>query len=454
MSCHFSFIKVKKGLSAIEIIVSISVLSMVILAISSIFTFNLSMITLTKARSVGLGLATEKLENLKNMPYDSLATQHGTIYPSGNIPDNENVSVSGLKLRVDTVITYVDNPYDGNYDGTIAGKPKDIYPYDYKKVTVKVYLATGNREVATLSTDIAGKVAETSSNTGIILIKVLDANGNPLPGASVHITNINPNPDVDITTTTDNLGQALIPKMPPDTSKGYHTVVTKSGYSTSQTYPADTTTPTPVLPDFSVIAQQTTTLTFAIDQLANLTVKVVDEAENPIVGVNLTVIGQKLINTTPAVPKFTQTHATDSSGIVALNGIEWDSYDFTAAGRTILSSSPAKPVNLSPLASQTVILMVTTGSGKAIINSINPNSAASGSTVAVDITGDNLIGVSGVKLRRSGQADIVASPVDVQSHDLVSATFNLNGAVAGDWDLVVTKTNGSTVQYRGFNVGN
>lgn len=442
------------GFTVIEIIISLSLLTIVILAISSIFVFNLSMITMTKARSVGLGLATEKLEDLKNLPYDSLATQTGAIYPPGNVKDQENITLSGLNLRVDTVITYVDSPYDGNFDGTINGKPQDLYPYDYKKATVKVYLVSGNRLVASLSTDIAGKVAETSSNTGIIYIKVLDASGSPVQNATVHITNPNPNPDVDITTYTDNLGQIIIPKMPPDSTMGYHVVVSKNGYSTDQTYPADATTPTPVQPDFSVLAQQTTTLTFAIDQLANMNIKVVDETENPLPNASVTITSQKLINSSPVIYKYNQTISTDSSGMINLSSIESDGYDFSVAGRTILSSSPTKPVNITPLASQSVTLMVTSGASHAIINSVNPAAAATGSSQAIDIAGNNLNGTTAVKLRRAGQADIIASPIDIQSDDLLSASFNLVGAATGSWDIIVTKPSGSTVQYGGFNVTN
>ncbi len=403
-----------------------------------------------------MALANEKLENLRNMPYDSLATVHGPIYPGGSIVDDEDVTVGGIAMVVHTDISYNDDPFDGNFAGTIAGKPQDFYPYDYKKVTITIYLKSGNRKLANISTDVAGKVAETATNTGIILIKVIDANGNPVDGASVHLTNPTPSPAVNITTTTDNQGQVLIPKMPPDSGNGYHLTATKAGFSTDQTYPVSVQTPSPTQPDFSVQAQQVVTQTLAIDQLANtLTVKAIDISGNPISGAAVNIHGQKTINSSPIVYKYSSVQTTNGSGEISLTALEWDSYDLSVSGHSILASSPYKPFALNPSASLTVTLTLDTPStSRPIIEAVTPSSAVSGSpNVQIDITGQNLNGATFL-LRKSGSADIVAGNLSSPDSSTLSGTLDLSGAAVGNWDIVVTKSGQSTTQSGGFNVAN
>ncbi len=447
----------QNGSTFIEIIISLSLMSILILSVLAVLVFNMQIISSGKSRAIAMGLANEKLENLRNLPYDNLATVNGPIYPAGNIVDDEDVTVNGIKMVVHTDIDYVDDQFDGNFDGTVNGKPQDFYPYDYKKITVTVRLKSDNRKLADISTNVAGKVAETATNTGIILVKVIDANGNPVNDATVQLTNNNPNPAVNITTSTDSQGQVLIPKMPPDSSQGYHLVVSKAGYSSDQTYPANGATPVPTQPDFNVQAQQVITQTMAIDQLANvLTIKAIDVNGNPISGVNLNVHGQKTINSSPTVYKFTSTKTTNSNGEISFTALEWDSYDVEASNYTIVACAPYKPFTLNPAASLSVTLTLDSSpTTRPIIKTVTPNSASSGnSAVQVDIGGDNLNSSTTFLMRRAGHADIVASGITMPDGNTVSGTLDLTGAEAGYWDVVVSKGGQSTVQSGGFNVTN
>ena len=448
-----------RGSTLVEIIISLSIISVVILAVISVLVFNLRIISSGKARAIGTALANEKMENLRNMPYDNLATVHGPIYPAGTISDDENITVSGIKMRVHTDIDYVDDAYDGNFNGTVAGKPKDLYPYDYKKATISVYLVAGDQKLVSLSSNIAGKVAETSSNTGIIAIKVQDASGNPVADAAVHLTNSSASPVVDITTNTDNQGQVLVPKMPPDANNHYHIEVTKAGYSSDQTYPVTAQLPVPAQPDFSVLTQQTISLTFTIDQTASLIVRVKDPAGATLAGKSITVTGQKLLNdpnSTPNVPKTSQTLTTDASGQISIASLEWDSYTFSISGYKILASSPYSPVSLNPLASITVDLTADVNStGYPIISNVSPRSAPPGASIQLDIIGSNLNGNTTIRLKKSGQSDIVATGVSFDgSAGTLSGNIDLSGATTGNWDIVVTKAGLSTTQVGGLNVSN
>ena len=64
-------------------------MAMMVGAVGSLFVSNLNTVVLGKARAVGLGLANYQMEYLRDLPYNSLATSHGTIYPPGNIPDSQ-----------------------------------------------------------------------------------------------------------------------------------------------------------------------------------------------------------------------------------------------------------------------------------------------------------------------------------------------------------------------------
>ncbi|MCX5785470.1 MAG: T9SS type A sorting domain-containing protein [Elusimicrobia bacterium] len=88
----------------------------------------------------------------------------------------------------------------------------------------------------------------------------------------------------------------------------------------------------------------------------------------------------------------------------------------------------------------------------ATITSITPNSGfnnASGITVA----GTGFASGATVKITKSGQTDINASNVTVVSANQITCTFNLTGAAAGKWSVVVTIPGQSPVQLTdGFTV--
>ncbi|MCC7543322.1 carboxypeptidase regulatory-like domain-containing protein [bacterium] len=434
------------GYTIIEALIGITILTMVTLALFAVMTANLTTLFQSRARGIALAIAQEKLENLKNLPYDSLATQSGTIYPAGTIPDNETIIRNGLTFKVHTDIRYVDNSYDGNVTGTVQGKPTDLYSYDYKKVTIQVSTPTGSAQLAELSSDIAAKAAETAGNTGVLLIKAINASGNPVEGATVQITNTNPNPDVAITTTTDIQGQVIIPKLPPDTNPGYHVTVSKAGYSSDQTFAIDAQHPTPANPDFAMLAQQITTKTFTIDQLANLSLNIIDQAGNPLISQSVSTHGQKITNNTPVVYKISQTISTDSQGVVQFNLIDWDSYTLSIPGYTILSTSPLAPITVAPNTLVTAsVIAATSPTLFPIITSVTPANSAPSANVTIDVTGSNFNDSSTIILRKSGEPDRSATSVTYTGPDTLSGIFDLSSA-NGSYDLLITTSGRTTTQ--------
>ncbi len=436
------------GFTLIESLIGMVIMTILLVALFTIITTNLAHLFQSKARSIALQVAQEKLENLKNMPYDALATKAGTIYPPGNIDDNETLTRNNLRFKIHTDIRYVDNPYDGLSSG---GSSIDLYPYDYKKATIQIYTANGAQKLAEISTDIAAKAAETTGNTGVLIIRVINAAGNPVEGATVQVINLNPNPDVSIQTQTDVQGQVIIPKMPPDNSNGYHVVISKGGYSSEQTYPASQTNPSPTNPDFGLIAQQTTIKTFTIDSLANLSLTIKDQNGNPITNRSLTVRGTKTIFSTPLTYKYSQNITTDGSGVAQLNLIEWDSYDLAISGYTILSSSPLRPIAVAPNSFTNATLYVATSpTSYPIISSVSPDTTPTGSTI-IDIVGSNLQAGSSFYLKQSGQSNRIATGITYTTPGTLSGTIDLSGAT-GNWDLVVTTGGRSTTQEKAVEI--
>lgn len=440
-----------RGFTLIESLFGMVILTILLVALFTIISTNLAHLYQSKARSIALQIAQEKLENLKNLPYDSLATQTGTIYPAGTISDNEIILRNNLRFRIHTDIRYVDNDYDGNSAGG-GGKPADLYPYDYKKTTIQVFAGTGQLKLAELSSDVAAKAAETSGNTGVLIIRVINAAGTPVEGATVKITNTKQSPNVSIESQTDVQGQLVIPKLPPDSQSGYHVVITKGSYSSEQTYPSSAGQPTPTSPDFGLITQQTTLKTFAIDNLANLKLTVKNQLGNPLINQAVTVRGTKTTFLTPLTYKYQQTVSTNAAGELELNLIEWDSYEVTMSGYTILSSSPQQPIAVAPNSFvNAVIYAATTPTSYPIIDNVNPASSTQISGVEFDISGSNLNTGSTFLLRQAGQTDRPASGISFANNTL-SGTLNLSGAATGSWDLIVTTAGRSTTQEKAVSV--
>jgi type II secretory pathway pseudopilin PulG len=445
------------GFTLVEVVVSAVIMTLMVAAVGNLFISNINTVALGKARAVGLALANEKMEDLRNLPYASLATQHGVIYPPGNIADTETDVRDNYTFTVSTEIVYIDDPYDGNAAGTIVGKPKDLYPYDYKEADVKVTLTSSGQVVASLASFIAGATAETATNTGILSISVINASGQPVPNATVTITNPYESPAVNITTTTDNNGLVMIPKLPPDSSNQYQVIATLGGYSTDGTIAKPSGSQTAVKLNPNVLSQQITSVTLAIDQLSTLYIHAVDTSGNTISSLAVTTTGAKEIDLNPAVYKYSLATSTNSSGNITLNGMEWDSYSFAVpTGYYIVSASPYQPSPLSPNSAVTENLVVSQNASWPVISSVSPISQDTGTTaLSLAITGSNLPSTSTVKLEQSGQSNITATGcVSTGSNPTMKLTCNVNLAAAatGNWNIVVANATGATTQTGGFSV--
>ena len=101
------------GFTLIEVILDAFVITIIFGAVIGSFLVMLNATNSGKIRTMAGTLANEQLEYLRNIPYDSLSTQNGTILPQGAIPDSQTVTRGGVIFTLNTTIIYVDDPFDG-----------------------------------------------------------------------------------------------------------------------------------------------------------------------------------------------------------------------------------------------------------------------------------------------------------------------------------------------------
>lgn len=425
------------GFTLVEAVMSIAVVAIVLLVMVSLSVIVLRFIEFGRMRVAAATLANEKMEVLRNMPYDSLATKGGAIYPPGNLSDDEIATKSGFTFNVNTVIAYVDDPYDGNFSGTIPGKPIDIYPYDYKKAQLIITEAGKNSVIVKVATNISAKAAETPTNTGILAVTVLNATGNPFNSAVVRINNPLVSPPVNITTTTDASGLVMIPMLPPDQGFNYYMRASYGDYSIDQTYPPTVDFPNPVNSNANIIAQQVTYKTLSIDQKGTLVVDTVDTNNSSIPNVTLLIEGDKKTYVNPDLYK-TQAYATSSAlGHLVIPDLEWDSYSITSPSTYyICSTSPYQKIALSPAASVSATLMMSSSPSNPRIYTVTPTYGSGVTTLT--ITGLNFSPGLDLRLKKTGDTDIIPTSMLISpSQDTITATFDFTGKTVGDWDILI-----------------
>ncbi len=364
------FIK-RAGLSLIEVLVALSIFSLVGVASYVIGNSAVRGIHIYRETATTAALADKYMEIARNLPYSQMGTVHGN--PSGALPDSASplaVSYNNLNYQVFYEITNMTDP--SSPGGQV----------DYKQVKVSLKnSATGH--TVSFVTLMTPKGLATNTG-GALSIKVFDAVGQPVSGAQIHITNSATTPTIDLTRTTDANGNWVEIGLSTSTTN-YHVTATKNGYSSDQTYAVSAQNPNPAKPDATVAAGQVTGMSFSIDYTSGLQLAAVDQTCHPLSGVGIRLTGAKLIGT-PSLLKFDTTYATDALGIISLNPLEWDNYTPTlsSSSNMIYGSSPIQQINLLPNTQQLATLIVgptTPNSLLVIVKDGSTGNAIEGATV-------------------------------------------------------------------------
>jgi len=251
----------KNGFSLIEIVIGIALFLIIALGVYSAFRLSVKVVHQSKARITAIMLANERIEEVRNLPYNDIGTIGGI--PSGDIPQTENVVKNGVVFTVKTTISYVDDPFDGT-------APDDSVPNDYKRVKVKVFWSGLFEGEVVSITDVAPRGLESTVGGGNLLVSVFDALGNPIPQADIHIVNNNVDPQIDVVYQSNDNGQYLVAGAPTST-ESYEITVSKSGYSTDRTYGKDEVV-NPLNPHATVLEGQLTQISFSIDKLSEFSI--------------------------------------------------------------------------------------------------------------------------------------------------------------------------------------
>jgi type II secretory pathway pseudopilin PulG len=253
----------RRGFSLVDVVVGIALMLVLFLALFGILRASLVLSALAKAKSAAVEVANTQMEYLRGLSYDSLGTVGGI--PSGTVPQTATTTVDGVSYGVRTLIEYYDDPADGTGTNDTNSVTTD---YKIGKVTVS-YSLYGLTKNVTLISNFVPPGLESSTGGGTLSIHVVNAAGANVSGASVQIINASTSPAVNFTTFSNANGLVLVGGAVP--SSQYQIYVSQTGYSSAQTYARTSQNVNPTPGYLTAVRNQTTSSTFAIDQLAALT---------------------------------------------------------------------------------------------------------------------------------------------------------------------------------------
>lgn len=338
----------QNGETLIGLLIAVAVFALLGSAIFTLTSSSYSLTGYSRSRIAARHLAQEKLELIRNLPYDQVGTVGGI--PAGPLAQVEVVQRNGLNYTVTTSIVYVDDPFDGT-------APIDLLPTDYKSVRVDVSwegLTDSGVAPVVLVSNVVPQGVESTEGGGTLSILVFDAQAQPVAQADVHIAAATTNPVVDLDLQTNSNGRIVLPGSPECTAC-YQITVTKTGYSSDRTY-STAEVANPSRPHQSVVEGQQTEISFAIDKVSTLTASSLDSRANsfaPLPNITFNLRGDKAIGTDindDPVYKFEQDFATDASGNLTITDVEWDNYTLSLPGGTydIAGTNPLLPFVVLP----------------------------------------------------------------------------------------------------------
>lgn len=422
--------RAQRGMTLIDVVIGTALVLVIFLGLSGILRVSIALSTLVKEQTGATEVANSQMEYIRSLSYDQVGTVGGI--PSGVIAQNATTTMGGVTYGVRTFIDYYDDPADGSGVNDANG-----ITTDYKRIKVTVsYTFQSKVHQVVLDSNYAPSGIETTANGGTLEVIVVNASGAAVSGASVHIVNTTSSPTVDLTTFTDSTGIVYLPGATPSTD--YQIAITKNGYSTAQTYARDATNQNPTPGYLTVVKNQTTSSTFAIDQLGTLSV-------------------------TTALPAVTNTWSdsfADSSSVSAQSGVTVGGGSVTLSGGAgsygrsgSLTSVTISPSNLSSWGSVNAtvttdgntgfVLHVLDGSGALLPDSVLPGNSTGFTTFPVSLSGVSTSAYPSLQL----SATLSSNNVDetpVLSTWSVSSVSGPTPIPNVPYTLTGTKTIGST----------
>ena len=353
-----------------DVIIGTALMLVIFSALIGLLRSSIRVTGEAKSSSIATALAESQMEYVRSLSYDNVGTVAGI--PTGAIPQYATSTQNGQTFVTRTFISYTDDPSDGLDSSDANGVTTD-----YKTIKVSVsYIVSGQTRLINLVSTYSPPGLETTTGGGTLKIAVVTASGAALPGASVHIFNSSTTPSINVTTFSDSDGIVYLGGAP--TSTEYQIAVSKAGYSSAQTYPRDATNQNPTPGYLTVVKDQTTTGTFAIDLLASLAIS----TYSPIATTTWT----DTFNTGTQIASFTDTAL--SSGNIALSNTSGYVPSGSVRGVPIapayLYSWSSASANMDVPAGTTAQFHVIDSGGTPLPDTVLPGNA-SGFTSAVDL---------------------------------------------------------------------
>lgn len=377
----------QKGFTLVEIIIASALFAMIGVGVYQAYASLIALVSAARVKIVATDLLNEQFELIRNLSYDKVGIQGGI--PSGVLTATSTYPRDNATFTITRVIRNIDD----TFDGVIGGSPNDLSPADYKMVDLEISCATcKNFQPMSVVTRVAPKNLETASTNGALFIRVFDANGQPIQGANVNVVNNKATTTITINDVTDAQGMLQIVDAPPGVN-AYQITVTKSGYTTDQTYSTSTGNPNPTKPHATVLLQQVTQISFVIDQVSTVKVATLSDTCSAIGSIPFSIQGTKLIGASPDVYKYSQSFTTNSGGNKTISNVEWDTYNLsvTSGGYRLAGVNPLLPVAVLPNATQNIDLILTTQPLSILLVTVKDSATQLPlSSASVNITGNSL----------------------------------------------------------------
>lgn len=334
----------EQGVTLIEAVVAIGLISLIIFSLYFALFNVTKLFADSKQKAIAVALANEKMEIVRNLEYDQIGVQ-GFI-PAGPLLQTENISQNGFVYKVDTSVKYVDDAFDGSG----AADPIET---DYKQVKVKVsWTANGQNKSLDFFSKFVPEGLETNVGGGVLSINVVDGTALAVPSVTVKVDSVNDTPEVHGSVISDIEGNVRLQAMP---HQEYKITVSKDGYETAETFadpPASSFTP--FLSNVTAIDGDVVMKTITIDKSGNLTIKAKNIADGvEIEGVDIDLLGGRLIGNTPDTYNLDRSDSTDSDGEIEYGDISPGSYSITnlasleTASLKYIGADSAIPIQLA-----------------------------------------------------------------------------------------------------------
>ncbi len=261
----FKNFKHRKGFSLVEVMIVVSVITLVFTGLFIGLEYSLKLISQSQSKMTALSLVTDRMEYIRSLPYDLVGTVAGI--PSGALPQNRSVTLNGISFNERVLIEYVDDEADGSglldSNGVIA---------DYKRVKVEYTWNIGASIYSFFSTSsIVPRSIETTAGGGSLRVNVFDASVAPLQNIDVRLVNNTTTSTIDVSKKTDISGVVIFTGAPA--SANYEIFVSAPGYSSDQTHQSTTTLNNPNTLPVAILENDVSTMNFQVDKVSDLTIK-------------------------------------------------------------------------------------------------------------------------------------------------------------------------------------